>query len=1423
MHTLPGSIFKGTLVTPDSKAAKNIIRLACIFCRTFPFLPEESKVQIIVTDSLMEGYHFARISDSEGKMLLYGFYKVPTLPGEKPVYDFYPLDATNNSIRLLWHVLDLTNDNRGIKALADFESWFASIREEEKERLVLSERIPCFLPFSGWEYVESYNGIFNQLQTELHDQLVSRNLEIIQVWNCQISFSPFYKLYEIITWKEGQHYCRSYFLVCWEDDSPEKYVKTIAINGSSSVIHQIREEIINNESGIRLTQQNIIDYVRFFCWAVEGDDGHFVQPNFYEQFPLKGIPAPDQNLKGLKERLTPILMNSDPPFEVKACIAYGPDLFEADFRIEENGMIEMVDDLPLLSELPLQTDRFGSDYLPTLNGLWESTLTRHGEARKKAIEADTDINPYDPLFTLLVKLREKLEKLPDTSPAKFNEILFGDSRSVESCVVSEELYRHHFNHPPASAFTGRELNIRNCIFEKNLSLVGDSPISVPIRFINCLFEQGINVSGSTLEQSLIFENCIFYDRQNKIDPAINFHLLNSESEVIFRNCRIIGQVLATNMRVTGNFSLEGTTVSKVQFEKQVPLENLQVVDLDYINNNSILKRSQIDSWDLLKLDNSRIEGCLNLIFLSENENTNDQLKLLQLASEDPSALPSTIQSSSISLINGAISATGIQVSGNVNFAGTLITGYSYFQNSSFGGDVCFREYGDAFQNTIAFKTYGELWFFNCHIDGLLDLGQSEFNNSIQLYSSVIENYLKIEKSKWAHELDASHIKVKNYISLSGSNCTGKVNLYNASVDGYIDLTYLKCEETVSLDFAQKSPAELDFRYMEVKGGIFAYRRDTTNLDKELLHVGGNIDLSGVAVNILHLEGIRIDGIIKSKAGHFGSLHICYGLGPNVNQMSAGERLSINHSRCAGLILDSIEVRGRLDLSGLKIEDLPARSDSYKRVIESETGKYGCQINFSNIHENLIFFSADNNHLAATRLSDSPLDGHTKDINPMTGSSAVRDIRPGDHSYIRDGLLLNGNRIAGSIDLRNLRVNGPIDLTDSNAGLNIELGSIYQRKDSTEKSKELLSSHCKSLVIQGVQAAGDIDFTGLNTSGSVDATGSIIKKKWSFINKDNKIEMARIGGDLNLTDAEGEELIISGSNFINHSNHTNEPAVRLDRAVFNKLHIIDPEPCFNLSNVVINKWSMGQNESPKAKEYKEVLKKMNPFDKSVYLSVEKILLNQGHKSEADKIRVGMHRHERKILLGNSRHRIKRFGLLGLLSMLLLIIVLTAGSFNYKNVVIVAAIAALIISMVIVRKILLNLFGELHGYGTKLDLLLLYWLAFVLFSTALIHNNADNFERTNKLPNHEIRSNPTDIASYAGNEVTYNSRSISLPDAFHMALVNCTPFVNLSNSGNETYTLRENAWMKFYFWAMAVLSYLLLAGAFIGISNRVRLSN
>lgn len=1425
MHTLPGSVFRGTWVSPDSKTAKNIIRLACIYCKTLPFLPEESKVLIIATHSQMDGYNFTRLSDSEGKLVLYGFYRIQLEPSEKPVYDFYPLDEKNNSIRLLWYVLNLGSDGRGIEILAELESWFASLKDKEKDKLILSERIPCFLPFAGWEYVDSSNGIFKQLKDQLHDQLSKRNLEIAQVWNCRHSFSPSYKLYEIITQKKDQHFCRSYFLVCWEDNTPENYVKTIAINGSSSVIHQIREESISSEPGVRLDKDNIIDYVRFFCWAVEGDDGHFVQPNYFEQIPLKEIPAADQNLKGLKERFKPILMNSDSPFEVKACIAYGPDLFEADFKIEDNGLIEMVDDLPLLSELPFQTDRFGSEYLPILHDSWESHFTKQLPVKKITGETEHDINPSDPLPPLLDRLREKLENLPATSPEKFKEILFSEVHDVESCYVDEELHRYHFSDEKAIISISRELTIRNCIFEKSVSLVGDSPITVPIRFVNCLFEKGLSAKGANLQQGLVFENCKFYDQGDAHTPAVNFHLLNSESEIIFRNCRIIGQLLATNMRVKGNFWLEAVTISKFAFQRQVPLENLYIMDRSYVANNlnTITKRSFITTWDLLKLDNSRIEGCLNLTYLSANEMSNEQLRLLHHAIGESAELPPANPSTSISLIDGAISATAIQVSGNVSFAGTVVTGYSYFQNSSFGGDVCFREYGDIFQNLIAFKNYGELWFFNCHFTGLLDLGQAEFNNSIQLYSSIIKNHLNLEKSKWVRELDASHIQVKNYISLSGASCTGKINLYKATVEGYIDLTYLKCEEVISNEVYKKSPADLDCRYMEVKGGIFAYRRDALQLERELLYVGGNIDLSGIAVNTVRLEGIKVDGLIMSKAGSFGSLQIRFGLGPNLSHTNPGERLSINHSRCAGLIFDSIEVKGRLDLSGLRIEDLPKKSDSYKRVIESETGKYGCQISFSNIQENLVFFSADNNHLAATRLSDSPLDGHTKDINPLSGSSTVRDIRQSDYSYIRDGLLLKGNRIGGSIDLRNLKVNGPIDLTDSNAGLNIEMASVYQRKDSSEKSKEILGSHCNALVIQGVQAAGYIDFTGLNTTGSVDATGSIIKRKWSFINKDNKVEMARIGGDLNLTDAEGEELIISGSNFINHSDDKNEPAVRLDRAIFNKLHIIDPEPCFNLSNVLINKWSMGRNENPKAKEYKEVLKKMNPFDKSVYLSIEKILLNQGHKAEADKIRVGMHRHERKILVGKDRIRITRFGILGLLSILILAICFLAGPFGYKSAIIFAATTLLIISVGIVRKFLLNVFGELHGYGTKLDLLLLYWLVFVVFSTTLIYTNSNHFEGLNIKQKTEVQTGTPNSSTPFPNHQPGVTNHISLSDAFHMSLVTCTPFVNLSNSGTEGFALKHNSWMKFYFWAMAVLSYLLLAGAFIGISNRVRLSN
>lgn len=125
--------------------------------------------------------------------------------------------------------------------------------------------------------------------------------------------------------------------------------RMLFLNGSSAPIHDM-----NETAAILLTQETVVDYVHFFCFFVHGDEGPFLVLEDVE------FPAIDQekndaaSLKLIQEscrtmELTEVRANGF--FIVKGTILYGNALFDADFAVTEDGMIEMIDDGPIAVDI----------------------------------------------------------------------------------------------------------------------------------------------------------------------------------------------------------------------------------------------------------------------------------------------------------------------------------------------------------------------------------------------------------------------------------------------------------------------------------------------------------------------------------------------------------------------------------------------------------------------------------------------------------------------------------------------------------------------------------------------------------------------------------------------------------------------------------------------------------------------------------------------------------------------------------------------------------------------------------------------------------------------------------------------------------------------------------------------------------------
>jgi ankyrin repeat protein len=118
------------------------------------------------------------------------------------------------------------------------------------------------------------------------------------------------------------------------------------LDGTSPPIKQI------NAESISLTSANALEYLRFFCFFVRGDEGPFLIVESAGQYELPAY-LNAKDAKRLGELAHPAWYNGfvDETHYASALIYYSNALFGADFRINSAGMIEMIDDFPLANDM----------------------------------------------------------------------------------------------------------------------------------------------------------------------------------------------------------------------------------------------------------------------------------------------------------------------------------------------------------------------------------------------------------------------------------------------------------------------------------------------------------------------------------------------------------------------------------------------------------------------------------------------------------------------------------------------------------------------------------------------------------------------------------------------------------------------------------------------------------------------------------------------------------------------------------------------------------------------------------------------------------------------------------------------------------------------------------------------------------------
>ena len=126
------------------------------------------------------------------------------------------------------------------------------------------------------------------------------------------------------------------------------------LNGTSPPIHEV-----NAKAPIKVTEENVLEYLRFFCFFVRGEEGPFYvaesmdDPNMPTDMDEGTRSVIENVVRGASYEGT----NEQGYWLCNAVIFYSNALFYADFAVQPSGMIEMLDDEPIAADLPTKVDK----------------------------------------------------------------------------------------------------------------------------------------------------------------------------------------------------------------------------------------------------------------------------------------------------------------------------------------------------------------------------------------------------------------------------------------------------------------------------------------------------------------------------------------------------------------------------------------------------------------------------------------------------------------------------------------------------------------------------------------------------------------------------------------------------------------------------------------------------------------------------------------------------------------------------------------------------------------------------------------------------------------------------------------------------------------------------------------------------------
>lgn len=138
-----------------------------------------------------------------------------------------------------------------------------------------------------------------------------------------------------------------------------KSSRYLVLDGTSEPIHAV-----NRLEGVTISAETAAEYLRFFCFAVRGEEGPFLLLEEAHGAASDDDPPEVKAARALATPLKPSGRDDGGRYLFDGVVHYDRTLFHSAFAIGDDGTVEMLDDEPAMGDVPSQAIPVLPDLLP---------------------------------------------------------------------------------------------------------------------------------------------------------------------------------------------------------------------------------------------------------------------------------------------------------------------------------------------------------------------------------------------------------------------------------------------------------------------------------------------------------------------------------------------------------------------------------------------------------------------------------------------------------------------------------------------------------------------------------------------------------------------------------------------------------------------------------------------------------------------------------------------------------------------------------------------------------------------------------------------------------------------------------------------------------------------------------------------------